>query len=72
MKGRFSLTMAMQQPSDLPAYDVCPHCKRETPMFLEARDGKAFEVYRCPMHGDVVPMRSAVMNPGDPVDLSAA
>ena len=41
-------------------------------MFLETRDGKAFEVYRCPMHGDVVPMRSAIVNPGDPVDLSAA
>lgn len=72
MNSRFAATMVMQQPSDLPAYDVCPHCKRETPMFLETRDGKAFEVYRCPMHGDVVPMRSAVMNPGDPVDLSAA
>lgn len=62
--------MAMQQPSDLPAYDVCPECKRETTMFLEARDGKVFEVYRCPMHGDVVPMRSAVMNPGEPIDWS--
>lgn len=72
MKGRFSATMAMQQPSDPPVYDVCPECKRETPMFLETRDGKAFEVYRCPMHGDVVSMRSAIVNPGDPVDLSAA
>ena len=72
MKGRFSASMAMQQPSGLPAYDVCPECRQGTPMFLEARDGKAFEGYRCPMHGDVVPMRSAIVNPGDPVDLSAA
>lgn len=72
MKGRFSASMAMQQPSGLPAYDVCPHCKRETPMFLETRDGKAFEVYRCPMHGDVVSMRSAVVNHGEAVDWSAA
>lgn len=47
MKGRFAASMVMQQPSDLPVYDVCPECKRETPMFLETRDGKAFEVYRC-------------------------
>lgn len=72
MKSRFSATIAMQHPSAPPVYDVCPECKRETPMFLETMDGKSFEVYRCPMHGDVVPMRSAVMNPGDPVDLSAA
>ena len=70
MNGRFSASMAMQQPSALPVYDVCPHCKRETPMFLETRDGKAHEVYRCPMHGDVVPMRSAVINPGEPIDWS--
>lgn len=70
MNSQFSASMAMQQPSDIPAYDVCPHCKRETPMFLETRDGKAHEVYRCPMHGDVVPMRSAVMNPGEPIDWS--
>ena len=72
MNSRFAAAIGTQQPSDLPVYDVCPECKRETPMFLETRDGKVFEVYRCPMHGYVVPMRSAIVNPGNPVDLSAA
>lgn len=70
--GNLINTIFTRTPSDLPVYDVCQNCNRETPMFLETRDGKEFGVYRCPMHGDVVPMRSAVVNPGDPVDLSAA
>ncbi len=68
MNRRFVASMEFQQPAGRPVYDVCPNCKRETPMFIETRDGRAFDVYRCPMHGDVVPMRSAVVNQGDPVD----
>lgn len=42
--------------------DVCPTCKRETEVFLVFCDGHTVEVHRCSDHGDVVPMRSAIVN----------
>lgn len=51
-------------PSSLNASDVCPHCKRELLIVLIYRDGAIVEQPRCRDHGDVPPMRSAVVNGG--------
>lgn len=48
--------------SDLTARDVCPTCKRETTVYLTSDAGNIVETHRCRYHGDVVPMRSAVVN----------
>lgn len=42
----------IRPPASVPAHDVCPNCK----MIVVDQ--------RCSAHGDVVPMRSAVVNTG--------
>ena len=50
----------------------CPHCGRETFVHAFCCDGYPVETHRCPEHGDVVPMRSAVVHGYAPPDWSAA
>lgn len=58
---RASLDFQAPQP---PARDVCCHCKRPTTAYgFTAPDGHWIETHHCPEHGDVVPMRSVVVNP---------
>ena len=54
---------AYRDPAHLTPRDVCPHCKRETEIYLVFCDGHTIETHRCRDHGDVVPMRSAIVNP---------
>ncbi len=55
---------AYRDPAHLTPRDVCPHCKRETEIYLVFCDGHTIETHRCCRdHGDVVPMRSAIVNP---------
>lgn len=69
MNRRFAATMELQRPdyrdpAELRARDVCPHCKRPTTAHgFTAPDGHWSETHHCPEHGDVVPMRSVVVNP---------
>lgn len=54
-------------------YDVCPNCKRETTrhaFFIP--EGPMIETHHCPEHGDVVPMRSVIVNHYPELDWSAA
>lgn len=51
-----------RDPATLTAERVCPHCKQRTEVFLVSCDGHVLETHRCVWHGDVVPMRSAVVN----------
>lgn len=53
-----------RDPASLVGRDVCPHCKQPTDVFLVSCDGHVVESHRCVWHGDVVPMRSHVVNPG--------
>lgn len=70
MNRLFAATMALQQPEAQPreaggappAYQVCPHCKREIGVYLEFCDGRSFDVHRCCIHGDVIPILSAIRN----------
>lgn len=70
MKSLFAATMELQRPEypqrdpmDTPAiYDVCPHCKRETTVYLEFCEGRVVDTHRCYAHGDVTPMRSVIRN----------
>lgn len=78
MNPLFVATMELQRPSGTiisaggDAYchaspiprDVCPHCKCETQPYSVVCDDHPFSTHHCPNHGDVVPMRSAVSNPG--------
>jgi len=52
-----------RSPASLTGRDVCPHCKRETAVYLVTCDGHTFETHRCADHGDVAPMRSVIVNP---------
>lgn len=72
MDPRFSATMELQRPGSsigscgdatyrhprsVPAIDVCPHCKRGL-VLIDPPGAYGF----CGEHGDVVAMRSAVVN----------
>lgn len=50
--------------SDHPPSDVCPTCKQLLAVvFAIGCDGHSFPaIWRCPEHGAVPPMRSAVVN----------
>ncbi len=69
MNRRFAASMELQRPAtrdpaSLIAYTVCPHCKRTLSGYrFAAQDGHGIDAYHCPTHGDVVPMRSVVVNP---------
>lgn len=43
-------------------YNVCPHCNEETKIFIVVCDGHHFPVHYCVHHGDVVAIRSHVVN----------
>ena len=67
MNRRFTATLDLQRPAGrtpdrLASYDVCPHCKQELSVYLVSCDGHVIETHRCRAHGDVIPMRSAVVN----------
>lgn len=70
MNRRFAATMELQRPegrspASLIGRDVCPHCKRlVTTHGFAAPDGHRIETYHCDTHGDIVPMRSHVINHG--------
>ena len=75
MSPKIKATIAMQSPgyrnpASLPGIDICPECKTETAIFIETQDGVPRNVHRCVLHGDVVPMKSAIKN--ESVDWSAA
>jgi hypothetical protein len=56
---------AHRDPSDLPVFQVCPHCKAVLETCRVRCGEHAFETYSCPVHGDVVvPVNSHVRNPG--------
>lgn len=70
MNRRFAATMELQRPdypdpTSLIAQDVCPICKKLlTEYWFISSDGHPIFTYRCAAHGDVVPMRSHVINHG--------
>ena len=70
MNRRFAATMDLQRPphrapADLVGRDVCPHCKRILTAYRFATpDQQVIKTFRCITHGDVMPMRSHVINPG--------
>ena len=69
MNPRIAATLAMQRPEHPRAgpRDVCPHCKRETAVYrFLTPDGCRIESHHCEEHGDVPPMRSAIVNPALP------
>jgi hypothetical protein len=46
-----------------PVYEVCPHCKKSVESYHSLTpDRVVLATYSCHDHGDVVPMRSAVVN----------
>lgn len=50
-------------PGTLDVKSVCQHCKR--PAFrhsFRASDGFSVETYTCPIHQDIIPIRSHVAN----------
>lgn len=71
MNRRFAATMDLQRPygyrdpASLPAMDVCPTCKQLLTVYrFIGPGGHSIFTYSCPMHGDVVPMRSCIVNHG--------
>ena len=67
MNRRFVATMNLQRPSSPPGVDVCPHCQRETTVYLTSEAGKIVETHRCRDHGDVVPRRRPLINDAPPL-----
>lgn len=70
MNPRIAATLAMQRPEHPRSgpRDVCPHCKRETAVYrFLTPDGCRIETHTCAEHGDVPPMRSAIINPAFPL-----
>lgn len=65
--------MAPLHPASLPAREVCPHCKRRVTTHRFRTGDFINEAHACIEHGNVIPMRSAVVNehPYNP-DWSAA
>ena len=52
-----------RDPVHLTPRDVCPNCKRLVTSYRFATpDGHQIETHHCAKHGDVVPMRSAIVN----------
>lgn len=72
------MTMELDRMSCAPpaqhSLDVCPHCKRGLAVISRVEcDGHSFPViWNCPEHGEVPPMRSAIVNYYSPPDWSAA
>lgn len=64
---------ARRYPSPPAERIVCCHCKRPVVAHAFCRDGHWIRTWHCARHGDVVPVRSAVVNraPAEP-DWSAA
>ncbi len=53
-----------RQPNSLIGKNVCCKCKREVTTYtFITKDGNRIETYHCPTHGDVMPMRSHIVNP---------
>lgn len=67
------IPMSPLPPASIPARDVCPHCKRPLAAHRFRTGDFVNEAHACIEHGDVVPMKSAVVNahPYSP-DWSAA
>ena len=64
-QARLAATLALQRPEHPRAQprDVCPHCKRPFTIYdFATKDGQVIETYHCAEHGDVVPIRSAIVN----------
>ncbi len=64
-KARIAATIALQKPMPKlePPRDVCCHCKRPTTLHsFVTPDGHWIETHHCAEHGDVMPMRSAIVN----------
>ena len=52
-----------RSPETLIARRVCCHCKRELTIHtFTAPDGHHLETHHCPEHGDVVAMKSHIVN----------
>lgn len=51
-----------QFPSELKAYEVCPHCRTNLVSHRVNCDGNIVSSWHCKTHGDVFPMKSAVVN----------
>lgn len=75
MNQRYLATLALQRPEHPRSgpRDVCPHCKRETAVYrFLTPDGCRIESHHCEEHGDVPPMRSAIINPALPAAVEAS
>ena len=42
---------------------LCPHCGRETAVFVVSCDGRVIDTHRCRDHGDVVPVQYPESDP---------
>lgn len=62
--------LTLRGPANTPVSEVCPHCKRETSVYaFRSPDGCRIESHHCEEHGDVPPMRSAIINPALPLSV---
>ncbi len=59
-----ALTVVEQHrpPEAVPIYRVCPHCKRQVFVFAFRTGEYVNETFTCVEHGDITPIRSAVVN----------
>ena len=52
-----------RDPNSLMIRDVCPHCHCETHNYrFSTPDGNWLETHHCPEHGDVIAIRSHIVN----------
>jgi hypothetical protein len=56
------IPMSITPADPVPAEDACPHCKAPLNIHRFSSGGVVLATYHCPRHGDVVPMRSAIIN----------
>jgi hypothetical protein len=67
--NRYLLSLSMppipgpfQEPECLIQKAVCPHCKRPAKCYTFDAGGHRIATWHCLQHGDIVPVRSAVVN----------
>lgn len=67
--NRYLLSLSMpaipgpfQEPERLAPKTVCPHCKRLATCYTFDAGGHRIATWHCLQHGDIVPVRSAVVN----------
>ena len=60
--SRSAIPGPFQEPESLAPQIVCPHCKRLAMCYAFDAGGHQVQTWHCRQHGDIIPMRSAVVN----------